>query len=86
VSDAVRLPRRLGVRASARMLLLKSLDIDRILAYSDDRPGNRGLILREQGAVALLDRRELIAAKRRQPYVLVALLAAPKATVFWRSL
>ncbi|MGB7844394.1 MAG: hypothetical protein WBL63_02175 [Candidatus Acidiferrum sp.] len=37
VGDGVWVPRRLEVRASARILFLKSLDIDRILTYSDYR-------------------------------------------------
>jgi hypothetical protein len=43
VGDSVWVPRRLEVRASARILFLKSLDIDRILTYSDYRPGADGL-------------------------------------------
>ncbi len=35
VADGVWVPKRLEVRASARILFLKSLDIDRILIYSD---------------------------------------------------
>jgi hypothetical protein len=35
VGDAVWVPKRLEVRASARILFLKSLDIERILTYSD---------------------------------------------------
>jgi hypothetical protein len=35
VGDAVWVPKLIEVRASARILLLKSLDIDRILTYSD---------------------------------------------------
>jgi hypothetical protein len=35
VGDGVWVPKRLEVRASARILFLKSLDIDRILTYSD---------------------------------------------------
>ena len=38
VGDDVWVPRRLEVRASARILFLKSLDIDRILTYSDYDP------------------------------------------------
>jgi hypothetical protein len=38
VGDAVWLPKRLEVRASARILFLKSLDLDRVLTYSDYRP------------------------------------------------
>jgi hypothetical protein len=37
VGDAVWLPKRLEVRASARILFLKSLDLDRILTYSEYR-------------------------------------------------
>jgi len=42
VGDAVWVPRRLEVRATARILFVKSLDIDRILTYSDYRPGTDG--------------------------------------------
>ena len=35
LSDTVWVPKRLEVRASARILFLKSLDLDRILTYSD---------------------------------------------------
>jgi hypothetical protein len=42
VGDSVWVPRRLEMRASARILFLKSLDIDRILTYSDYRPGGEG--------------------------------------------
>ncbi len=35
VGDAVWMPKRLEVRASARILFLRSLDIERILTYSD---------------------------------------------------
>jgi hypothetical protein len=35
VGDAIWVPRRLELRASARILFLKSLDIERILTYSD---------------------------------------------------
>ena len=38
VGDAVWVPQRLEVRASARILFLKSLAVDRILTYSDYRP------------------------------------------------
>jgi len=38
VGDGIWMPRRLEVRASARIFFLKSLDIDRILTYSDYRP------------------------------------------------
>jgi len=37
VGDAVWVPKRLEMRASARILFLKSLDIERILTYSDYR-------------------------------------------------
>jgi hypothetical protein len=37
VGDSVWVPRRLEVRASARILFLKSLDMERILTYSDYR-------------------------------------------------
>jgi hypothetical protein len=36
--DGIWVPRRLEVRASARILFLKSLDIERIFTYSDYRP------------------------------------------------
>jgi hypothetical protein len=35
VGDGVWVPKRIEVRASARILFLKSLDVDRILTYSD---------------------------------------------------
>ena len=38
VGDAVWVPQRLEVRASARILFLKSLIVERILTYSDYRP------------------------------------------------
>jgi len=38
VGDGVWVPKRLEVRASARILFLKSLDIERILSYSDYQP------------------------------------------------
>ena len=38
VGDAVWVPKRLEMRASARILFLKNLDIERILTYSDYRP------------------------------------------------
>ena len=38
VGDAAWVPKRLEVRASARILFLKSLDMDKILTYSDYRP------------------------------------------------
>jgi negative regulator of sigma E activity len=42
VGDAVWVPKRLEVRASARILFLKSLDLDRILTYSDYRLAEDG--------------------------------------------
>jgi len=42
VGDAVWVPKRLEMRASAKILFLKSLDIDRILTYSDYRPATDG--------------------------------------------
>jgi hypothetical protein len=42
VADAVWVPKRLEVRATARILFLKSLDIDRILSYSDYRLAAEG--------------------------------------------
>jgi hypothetical protein len=42
VGDAVWVPKRLEVRASARILFLKSLDIERILTYSDYLPTANG--------------------------------------------
>jgi hypothetical protein len=42
IGDDVWVPRRLEVRASARILFLKSLDIDRILTYSDYRLAGDG--------------------------------------------
>ena len=45
VGDAVWLPRRLEVRAAARILFVKSLDIDRIFTSSDYQPGTDGPIL-----------------------------------------
>ena len=42
VGDSVWAPRRLEVRASARILFLKSLDLSRILTYSDYRPAADG--------------------------------------------
>ena len=38
VGDGVWVPKRLEVRASAKILFVKSLDIERILTYSDYRP------------------------------------------------
>jgi hypothetical protein len=43
VGDAVWVPKRLEMRASARILFLKSLDIERILTYSDYSPTAEGL-------------------------------------------
>ena len=42
VGDGVWVPKRLEVRASARILFLKSLDIDKILTYSEYRPAADG--------------------------------------------
>jgi hypothetical protein len=42
VGDGVWVPKRLEVRASARILFLKSLGIERILTYSDYRPAADG--------------------------------------------
>jgi hypothetical protein len=42
VGNAVWMPKRLEMRASARILFLKSLDIDRIMTYSDYRPATDG--------------------------------------------
>jgi hypothetical protein len=42
VGNGVWVPRHLEMHASARILFLKSLDIDRILTYSDYRPAADG--------------------------------------------
>jgi len=42
VGDAVWVPKRLEMRASATILFLKSLDLERILTYSDYRPASDG--------------------------------------------
>jgi len=42
LGDAVWVPKRLEVRASARILFLKSLQLDRILTYSDYHPSADG--------------------------------------------
>jgi hypothetical protein len=42
VGDAVWVPKRLELRASATILFLKSLDLARILTYSDYRPAADG--------------------------------------------
>jgi hypothetical protein len=42
VGDGVWVPKRIEVRANARILFLKSLDVDRILTYSDYRPATDG--------------------------------------------
>ena len=42
VGDAVWVPKRIEIRATARILFLKSLGIDRILSYSDYRPAADG--------------------------------------------
>ena len=43
IGNAVWLPKRLEIRASARILFLKSLDLDRILTYPDYRSAADGL-------------------------------------------
>ena len=42
VGDAVWVPKQIEIRATARILLLKSLDIQRTLTYSDYRPAPDG--------------------------------------------
>jgi hypothetical protein len=42
IGDGVWVPKRIEIRAAARILFLKSLDIDRILTYSDYRPAADG--------------------------------------------
>jgi len=42
VGEAVWVPKRIEIRATARILLLKSLDIHRILTYTDYRPTPEG--------------------------------------------
>ena len=42
VGDAVWVPKRLEMKASARILFLKSLDLERILTYTDYRPAADG--------------------------------------------
>jgi hypothetical protein len=42
VGDAVWVPKRLEIRASAQILFLKSLDVNRILTYFDYRPAAEG--------------------------------------------
>jgi hypothetical protein len=42
VGDAVWVPRRLALKASATIFLLKSVDLERILTYSDYRPAADG--------------------------------------------
>ena len=42
VGDGVWVPKRIEIRATARILFLKSLGIDRILTYSDYRPAADG--------------------------------------------
>jgi len=42
VGDAVWVPKRLEMKASAKILFLKSLDLERILTYSDYRPAADG--------------------------------------------
>jgi len=42
VGDAVWVPKRVEMKASAKILFLKSLDLERILTYSDYRPAADG--------------------------------------------
>jgi hypothetical protein len=42
LGDAVWVPKRLEVRASAKILFLKSLELEKILTYSDYRPAADG--------------------------------------------
>jgi hypothetical protein len=42
VGDAVWVPKQIEIRATARILLLKSLDIQRTLTYTDYRPASDG--------------------------------------------
>jgi len=42
VGDAVWVPKRIEIRATARILFLKSLDIQRVLTYTDYRPASDG--------------------------------------------
>jgi hypothetical protein len=42
VSEAVWVPKRIEIRATARILFLKSLDIQRTLTYTDYRPASDG--------------------------------------------
>ena len=42
LGDAVWVPKRLEVRASAKILFLKSLELEKILTYSDYRPAVDG--------------------------------------------
>jgi hypothetical protein len=42
VGDAVWVPKRIEIRATARILFLKSLDIQRTLTYTDYRPASDG--------------------------------------------
>jgi hypothetical protein len=42
VGDAVWVPKQIEIRATARILLLKSLDIQRTLTYTDYRPESDG--------------------------------------------
>ena len=44
VGDAVWVPKQIEIRATARILLLKSLDIQRTLTYSDYRPASDGAL------------------------------------------
>jgi hypothetical protein len=42
VGEAIWVPKRIEIRATARILLLRSLDIQRILTYTDYRPASDG--------------------------------------------
>jgi hypothetical protein len=44
VGDAVWVPKQIEIRATARILLLKSLDIQRTLTYTDSRPASDGAL------------------------------------------
>jgi len=44
VGDAVWVPKQIEIRATARILLLKSLDIQRTLTYTDYRPASDGAL------------------------------------------
>ena len=47
VGDGIWMPKRIEVRASAKILFIKSLDIDRILTYSDYRLAQTGSLRQE---------------------------------------